>query len=174
MIGNFSIRLQKSKKEERKNCLLSLRLFGKMRKYSKEKLFVWLLLCPKKEISVFFRNVCERILTHRRNYLQFVIFLLCVFATAGHVFFKLEKSLITLNKKQVGQLQKIIKTQHLCAFLWVEDKKRQSFIRRKKEKIILSFSYNHLLPIDSDSNVKKSFWWATRGNDRVIRKRYHQ
>jgi hypothetical protein len=93
LIGNFSIRLQKSKKEERKNCLLSLILFGKMRRYSKE------FFMSKKEISVFFRNVCERILTHRRNYLQFVIFLLCVFATAGHVFFKLEKSLITLNKK---------------------------------------------------------------------------
>lgn len=83
----------------------------------------------KKEISVFFRNVCERILTHRRNYLQFVIFLLCVFATAGHVFFKLEKSLITLNKKTGRSVAK-----KLNRFFVVKTRRDNLSSEEKKEK----------------------------------------
>jgi len=86
--------------------------------------------------------------------------LLCVFATAGHVFFKLEKSLITLNKKQVGQLQKNHKKLNTLA-LFCELKTRRDNLssEEKKEKNrFFAFFIITYYRFDSDSNVKKSFW----------------
>jgi hypothetical protein len=114
----------------------------------------------KKEISVFFRNVCERILTHRRNYLQFVIFLLCVFATAGHVFFKLEKSLITLNKKTGRAVAKNHKNSTPLRFFCELKTRRDNLSseEKKEKKSLFAFFIITYYRFDSDSNVKKSFW----------------
>ena len=140
VIFQFVCRNQRKKKEK---IVYSLSYFLEKCGDILKRNFLFEFFRSKKEISVFFRNVCERILNHRRNYLQFVIFLLCVFATAGHVFFQTWKKFDNFEQKNRSVSCKKIKS-----FFCGEDKKGQSFIRReKRKKSLFCFFYNHLLPI---------------------------